>query len=181
MVNAREREESSAFGQGNALGRATERVREEARPLPPEAGRERQQRPYEAENEPRHGMQQARMREETSRQDPPFVRNGRSMPPQQHEAPVARDEGRDQRRGQPSAREAQRTPPVAVRQPAHEIAQRERAVQSAPDERRAEAEPERRNGKGKGRDEDEERDDDEETDSLDERDGDARRRNRRDE
>jgi hypothetical protein len=176
MVNARERQESPAW-QGNALGRATERVREEARPLPSESGRERPQRPaYGAADEPRRGMPQARMREESVRQDPPFARNGRGMPPRQREEASLRGEGRDERRGQPSAWEGQRMTSPAIRQPAHEVVQRERAgLRSAPDERRAEAEPERKNGKGRGRNADEE------TDSLDERDGDARRRNRRDE
>jgi hypothetical protein len=172
MVNAREREESSAFGRGNALGRATERVREEPRPLPMVNARERQESSVLGQGNAL-GRATERMHEETGRQDPPFVRNGRSMPPQQHEGPVARGEDRDERRGQPSAREGQGMTSPALRQPAHEVAQRERAVHSAPDERRAEAEPERRNGKGRGRN------DDEETDSLDERDGDARRRNKR--
>jgi hypothetical protein len=168
----REREEPSTFGRGNALGRVTERVREEARPLPPEAGRERQQqRTHEAANESRRGM-----REETGRQDPPFARNGRGAPPKEDEEPPVRGEGRDERRGRPSAREAQRTTPAAVRQSAHEVVQRERvAAQPAADARGAETEPERKNRKGKGRN------DDEETDSPDERDGDAGRRNERDE
>jgi hypothetical protein len=168
---AREREEPSTFGRGNALGRVTERVREEARPLPPEAGRERQEpRTHEAANESRRGM-----REETGHQDPPFARNGRGVPPSQPEGSSARDESRE-RRGQPSAREAQRMTPASAGQPAHEVAPRERvAAQSAADARRAGTEPERKNRKGKGRD------DDEETDYPDERDGEAGKRNKRDE
>ncbi len=172
QATGRDRQQGPAYGADDAPGRGMPPgyMREEARPLPPDSGRERQgPRAYEVENESRRGMRQARMREEGGRQDPSDARNGRGMPPPQYEAPSARGESRDERRGQPS----------------HEVVQRERMARSAGDERRrgmdvadergAEASPERKNGKGRGRN------DDQEADAWDERGGNAGRRNRRDE
>ena len=160
---AREREEPSTFGRGGALGRVTERVREEARPLPPATARERQQQPvFETDGGPRRGMPQPPMRADTSRQDPPFADRGRVR--QEERQPAEREQGWDEPPQQGSGRRERGQSAGDGRQ---------RGV-AAVDERKGDSAPGRKNGKGKGRD-------DEETDSRDARDGDAGRRNRRDE
>jgi hypothetical protein len=158
------REEPSGFGQGKALDRVAERVREEARPLPPATARERQGPPTrEAENESRRGMPQAPMREDAGRQAPSFADNGRAQ--QEERRSGEREQGRDERPQQGSAQRERGQSAGEGRQ---------RGV-AAVDERKADSVSERKNGKGKGRN------DDEEADSPDARDGDAGRRNKRDE
>jgi hypothetical protein len=169
---------------GGALGRVTERMREEARPLPPEQRRERHEsivqevdhdprrgmprqrmeeesrRGVHAADNPGRGMPPARMREESGRQVPPFAHSVR--PQQNEDLPSARAPGRDARRPMPQdVAQGDRGQPQST------------AVNGR--ERSADPVPERKNGKGKGNKKGQE------ADSEDERDEGAPKRKRRDE
>lgn len=192
-ATGRERDESPSYGRGNALERATERMREDARPTPPViTGRER-----DDSSGPMRGnaLEQAtgRMREETpqgppsygrDRQQPPVYETDdasrRGMPP----ARMREEAGRQDRpfdrnvgnvptpneeapsvRG--NGRDERRGPP-----PAREASSDSRQKDAENGEQRsADAVSERKNGKGRGNKQDQE-----ETDAADERaDGPAKR------